>query len=365
VPLPPPLAPAGDLAPALVVVGASAGGVEALRDLVGGLPADFPAAVLVVLHVPATASSALPVILDRAGPLPVRHAADGDRLVPGRVLVAQPDHHLVVLGEQVALTRGPQENGHRPAVDVLFRSAARAWGGRVVSVVLSGSLDDGAAGTVAVRSRGGSGLAQSYDEALYDAMPRAAAAAADGVRLLRVAEMPAALVELVGSLPAAGDAGPAPAEMERETQMADLDADAMHDPDRPGVPAGFGCPECAGALFRIEEGRLHRFRCRVGHAWSPDSLLAQQSVALESALWMALRSLEEKAALNVDLSERAAESGAQRTAARFTASADEAWRAAELVRQLVADLDEHGLSAAESPDDGSPDGADETGEDLA
>jgi len=130
----------------------------------------------------------------------------------------------------------------------------------------------------------------------------------------------------------------APTTMEREVELADLDPRAIHDQDRPGVPAGFGCPDCAGALYEIREGDLRRFRCRVGHAWSPDSLLARQTVAMESALWMALRSLEEKAALNTELGGRAQDHGHDRTARRFGDSAAEARRAAELVRQLISEI---------------------------
>jgi two-component system chemotaxis response regulator CheB len=126
--------------------------------------------------------------------------------------------------------------------------------------------------------------------------------------------------------------------MTMEVEMADLDAETMHEPDRPGVPAGFGCPNCAGALFQIDEGGLRRYRCRVGHAWSPESLLAEQTVAMESALWMALRSLEEKAALNTDLGQRAAAEGHDLTAHRFEENARETLHAAELVRRLIDEL---------------------------
>jgi two-component system chemotaxis response regulator CheB len=324
--------------PPVVVVGASAGGVEALRDFVSALPPDFPACVLVVLHLPADAPSALPSILSRAGSLPARHAVDGDTLELGDVLVAPPDRHLMVIDGVVAVTRDPHENGHRPAVDVLFRSAARALGPRVVAVVLSGALDDGAAGTVAVTSRGGRVVVQDFEEALHDSMPRAAArAAGDEVIQLGAGEMGSLVAGWVQRLPTAPP-DPAPTTMTREVESADLAPHAMHHPDRPGVPAGFGCPDCAGALYEIREGDLRRFRCRVGHAWSPQSLLARQTLAMESALWMALRSLEERAALNTELGRRASQLGHDRTAARFGDTASEALGAAELVRQLISDI---------------------------
>jgi len=343
--------------PPLVVVGASAGGVEALRTMVGGLPPDFAACVLVVLHVPATGVSALPVILDRAGPLPSRQAVEGDRLEAGQILVARPDHHLIVADGHVTLSRGPQENGHRPAVDVLFRSAARASGERVVGVVLSGTLDDGAAGMVAVVRQGGTGVVQAFDDALYDGMPRAAAEAAGIEVRVPAADLGDVLVDLVDKLPAdssseyspsgspsgspTGSSADSPGTstlIDVETALADLDPHSLHDFERPGVPAGLGCPDCHGALFEIDEGGLRRYRCRVGHAWSPESLVAQQTIAMESALWMALRSLEEKAVLNQSLAERAGERGDKRSAERFTSGSEESLQAAELVRRLIAQI---------------------------
>ncbi len=321
----------------LLVIGASAGGVEALRDLVRGLPEDLGAAVLVVLHVPPDAPSALPAILQRDGRLSVATARHGDRLVAGRLLVAPPDHHLVVDDGQVVLTHGPRENGHRPAVDVLFRSAARARGDRVAGIVLSGALDDGAAGTVAIASHGGLVLTQDPEEALYRSMPEAAARAS-GAAGLPVHALPRAVDEWLTALP---PSTPGPAKgspMEAEVLMAELDPHTMHSHDRPGEAAGFGCPDCAGALFQIEEGGLWRYRCRVGHAWSPESLLAQQTLAMEGALWMALRTLEEKAVLNHDMAEKARVEGHTLTASRFESSARDTRQAAELVRQLIEQI---------------------------
>jgi two-component system chemotaxis response regulator CheB len=327
-------------APPVVVVGASAGGVEALRDFVAALPGDLDACVLMVLHVPPTGASALPVILNRVGQVPARHASEGDPLVPGQILIAPPNHHLIVADGVVTLSRGPQENGHRPAIDVLFRSAARACGNQVIGVVLSGSLDDGAAGMVAITERGGIGLAQDYSEALYDAMPRAAALAANLDHIMTAKEIAGSLPELIGQLPGHAERA-ASTLMQVETSMADMDAATMHEHERPGEPSGFACPDCHGVLFRIQEGGLERYRCRVGHAWSPQSLIARQTVSLESALWMALRSLEEKAALSHDLGDRAAEQGHDLSALRFREGEQEALSAAELVRELVTGMSDN------------------------
>ena len=325
--------------PPVVVVGASAGGVEALRELVSLLPSSLRACVLVVLHVPGNSPSALPSILRRVCDLPVSQAENGGRLRAGEVLVARPDHHLVVADGHVLLTRGPRENGHRPAVDVLFRSAARACGRGTLGIVLSGALDDGAAGSVTIASRGGRVAVQDFDEALYDSMPRSAAQAVGRADQLTIA----GLAELVTAWAAGWDEVPSHngsehIEITQEVGMASMDPDAMHDLVRPGTPSGFGCPDCAGALFRLEEGNLVRYRCRVGHAWSADSLVARKTVDLEGALWIALRSLEEKAALNAELGERASGQGHDRTAARFEENVQEAIGAAELVRRLITTI---------------------------
>ncbi|MGY1831290.1 chemotaxis protein CheB [Geodermatophilus sp. SYSU D01180] len=318
----------------LVVIGASAGGVEALRDLLAGLPRDLPAAVLVVLHMPSTGRSALPAILGRVSALPVSAARDGMRLEPGTVVVAVPDRHLMVADGHVQLSRGPRENGHRPAVDVLFRSAARAHGPRVVSVVLSGALDDGTAGTIAVRTRGGAALAQDPEEALYPSMPLHAVDVGGADHVAGLAELPKLLDRLVREEVDA--VAPAPTHlMTTETEMARLDGEAMDEDTRPGTPSGFGCPSCHGALFSISEGGMERYRCRVGHAWSPEALAAEQAQALEGALWMALRGLEERAALSLRMGLRAEDSGHRHSALAFRRRHDEALGAASLLRELL------------------------------
>lgn len=317
----------------LVVVGASAGGVDALRTLAAGLPADLDATVIIVLHVPSYGGSVLPAILSRSGALPARHPRSGERLPRATVLVAPPDHHVVLDDDRVLLTRGPRENGHRPAIDVLFRSAARAAGGRVIGVVLSGVLDDGTAGLVAVTNRGGVGVVQDPADAMYPGMPLSAIAHARVDHVVPAAKIADLVVELLQE-----DVPPVdePSELLAfETDLALMSEEAMNDDDRPGVPSGFSCPDCNGVLFEIHDGDLVRYRCRVGHAWSTESLYGEQSEQLDSALWMALRGLEEKAALSRELSRRAASAGSNISAERFVEQADEATRAATLIRSML------------------------------
>lgn len=321
----------------VVLVGASAGGVEALRELVAGLPVDFPASVVVVLHVPAGGSSALPRILSRPGPLPARHAEEGDSLQPGTILIAPPDRHLVLYDDALTLSLGPRENGHRPAVDVLFRSAARVLGPRAVGVVLSGALDDGAAGAVALRLAGGVVIAQEPEDALQPSMPRAAITAGGVEHILPAAKIASMLGGLVREdVVPEGEADSRL--MEVETAMAGLDEDEVASTDAPGKPSGLTCPDCHGSLFEISEGGLVRYRCRVGHAWSPGSLVAQQSASHESALWIALRSLQEKAALTQELGRRAREQGHRLTASTFEKQTEDALRSAALVRELIEQI---------------------------
>ncbi|WP_328292914.1 chemotaxis protein CheB [Kineococcus sp. NBC_00420] len=318
----------------VVLVGASAGGVESLREFVAGLPADFPATVLVVLHVSASGTGALAAILDRCTPLPVRSAVPGEALPRSTVLVATPDRHLMLTDDHVALSAGPHENGHRPSIDTLFRSAAKAVGPRAIGVVLSGTLDDGSAGLVALRARGGIGVVQEPSDALYAAMPLNAIAAADPEHVLPLAEIPALLGKLVRETAPEAPVGTG-AELDAEIAEAGFDLGVMAADDHPGTPSGFSCPDCAGVLWRIEDHGFLRFRCRVGHAWSAESLLQEQSAALDRALWMALRSLEERSALNRELGRRAEESGRRISATRFDERAAETAEAAHLIRHLL------------------------------
>jgi two-component system chemotaxis response regulator CheB len=331
------------MAPALVVVGASAGGVEALRAMVAGLPPELPAAVLVVLHIPRTGPSALPTILDRAGPLPAAPGVDGEPLRPGRIYVAPTDRHMLVLDGTLRLARGPAENGHRPAVDPLFRSAARAAGDRTVAVVLSGARDDGTAGAATVAGHGGVVLVQDPEDALHPSMPRSVLDHVEAARVCPTAKLGALIAETLAARTATGSEPAEPDELtELETAMANLDD--LTTESLPGTPAGFACPSCHGGLFEVPGEPAPRYRCWVGHAWSPDTLLDEQGAAFEGALWMALRSLEEKAALARRMESSATQRGHHGTAARYQAAGQDSEQAGELIRQLLRRLDGLGTS---------------------
>ena len=288
----------------LVAVGASAGGVEALTAFVRGLPQGLDAPVLVVLHQSAEGRSRLAEILGKAGPLPATVATAGQSLQGGRILVATPGVHLLVEDGAILLGRGAKENGHRPAVDPLFRSAA-LWGReRAVAVVLSGTLDDGAAGAAAVVSTGGVVLVQDPDEAVFASMPRAALAAAPAATVAVAGDLGRHVAE---ALATGGErTGRSPSdELVWETQMAEMDDAAVSGVATPGEPVPVSCPDCHGAMSRLQVGPAVTYRCHVGHAYGPLSLLQAQSGSSEAALWMAVASLEEQAAVLRDLAETA------------------------------------------------------------
>lgn len=265
------------------------------------------------------------------------HPEDGQAIEPGRIYVAPPDHHLLVERGQVLLPRGPRENGHRPAVDALFRTAARAYGPRVVGVVLSGTLDDGTAGLLAIKTRGGVAVAQDPGDALFAGMP---ANAIENVRVDHIAPL-AGIAPLLVRLAREKvkdedvDQSPRDREIEQGAKMAEFDMDAVEGKDRPGKPSAFSCPDCGGVLWEIADDNLLRFRCRVGHAYSPDTLLAEQSNGLEAALWTALRALEEKVSLTRRISTHAQQRNHLTMAQRFEEQLKDAEKHAEIIRRLL------------------------------
>lgn len=319
----------------VVVVGASAGGVEALRKMVAGFPADLDAAVVVVLHIPRSSPGALPSILGRAGPLPAQAARHHAPLRRGVVHVAPPDHHVLIEDGRLLLSTGPTENGHRPAIDPLFRSAAVSHGPRAIGVVLSGTRDDGAAGLAVLAEQGGIAIVQDLDDALYAAMPANALQLVPDALVRTAEELGAAVAELVRR-----PVGPRPPShasvtpLRAEVSVAVTDRPSTEDISG-AVPSPYSCPHCHGVLFEVPGPPRPRFRCRVGHAWSPGSLEADQATGVENALWIALRALEEKASLVRRLADEAHANGHRRTAEQYRAGARHAEEQAEQVRALL------------------------------
>lgn len=288
----------------VVAVGGSAGGIEALLELVARLPADLPAAVLVTVHVGENTRSALPQVLTRAGRLPVAHARHGEPLRPGRVYVAPPDFHLLTAAGVARLSSGPRVNRHRPAVDVMFASAARWAGDRVVVTVLSGVLDDGAVGSALVARAGGRVVVQDPADALFGSMPRAAASAVPGAAAAPATGLAdvigTALEDLLGARDEADDTEGAPGMTGR--RMGDSDDPGFLSADEARLTR-LSCPECSGGLAEIDVTGLRYYRCHVGHQYSPLSLEAAQREYVEAKLWAAAAALEEHAALARHLAE--------------------------------------------------------------
>jgi two-component system chemotaxis response regulator CheB len=310
----------------IIVIGASAGGVDALPRLIGSLPADLPAAVFVVLHIPAQGRDLLPELIRRTASLSAAHAVNGEKVRPGHVYLAQPDHHLQIDGPRVRVTRGPRENFHRPSIDALFRSAADSYGPRVVGVVLTGNLDDGTAGLHAVKCQGGVAIVQDPRDAAVPAMPQSALRNVKVNHCVPLAKIGPLLVQLANTrnLPK-GKKKVSP--MEKRS----LSPKAME--KKFGPPTSFVCPECNGPLWETKAGRSLQFRCHVGHAYSPDSLLADHADGLERALWSAVRTFDERASLLRRLGERKYHS--ESVGRNWAAKARELERHAEGIRQLL------------------------------
>jgi two-component system chemotaxis response regulator CheB len=326
----------------VVAVGASAGGVEALTHFAAHLPTDLPYAVLVALHMPPGGPSVLARILDRSGPLPAATATDGARLEPGRIFVAEPNRHLLVYDHRVRLSEGPTENGHRPAINALFRSVALNFGPRAVAVLLSGVLDDGVLGAAAIRSRMGTVVVQDPTEAMFPAMPTNAINAGVVDHKAAAAEMGTLLKQLSEREIEERDMDP-DATLETENRIAmSRGFDAFIESEDLGPHSGYTCPDCNGSLVAIAEGS---YRCRVGHAWTAESLLLARDHEIEGALWVALRSLKEKANLSRRM---AGNAGHDRLRQRYTDIAEEAEHAMEV---LGARLRETAPGTGERGDD--------------
>ena len=320
----------------IIVVGASAGGVEALRALVAGLPKEFPGTVFVVMHTAPDSPGVLAQILDRAGPLPALNAANRERFRPGHVYVAPPDQHLLLEPGAMRLTRGPKENRFRPAIDPLFRSAAQVYGPRVVGVILTGGLDDGVSGLWTIKRLGGLAVVQHPEEAYMPSMPLNAIAQVEVDHTLPLAEIPPLLARLASTTVAEQGGYDVPEDLEIEVKIA-MEENALESGiGKLGSPSIFTCPECHGTLLQLKENGRTRYRCHTGHAFSADSLLAELTESVEETLWSAVRSIAECAMLMRHMSEHVRESdnGAYE---RFLEKARDAERRGDLVLKAVYD----------------------------
>ena len=300
----------------IVTLGASAGGIEALTTLVSKLPSDLPAALFVVLHIPPETPSLLADILNRAGALPATAAVDHAPIEHGHIYVASPDRHLLLTPDAMRVVPGPSENRHRPAIDPLFRSAALSFGRRVVGVVLSGALNDGTAGLLAIKRAGGVAMVQDPATAAFSGMPESALTYVAVDWCLPVPALADKIVELAkGTLAERKGAVPTVDEMNEdqktemriETEIAGLNPEAVTQARHFGHVSSFTCPACHGPLWEIQDGPLLRYRCRVGHAFTAESVVEGKDDNIEEALWLALNTLEESEQIYTRLAQQARE----------------------------------------------------------
>jgi len=327
----------------IIVIGASAGGVGSLQRVVEHIPHNFPAAIFVALHLPDGIRSMLPQILERAGNLPAGQARNDDPIRPGRIYVAPAGFHLTLRRDRMSVTRGAREHGLRPAIDPLFRSAAVAYGRRVVGVILSGSLDDGTVGLREIKRAGGLAIVQDPGDTEWPSMPLSALHHVEVDYTVPAAQIGTLLQQVVMTAPIRS-ATDMP-NREENTVSDELRELTMHEDERnhPGEPSPYSCPECGGVLWELQDGELIRFRCRVGHAYTTETLTTEQARTVEHALWSALRALEEQAAVRRRMAERALLRGHDASAERYQHRARDLDQQASQVRNLVLT----GVGAAE------------------
>ncbi len=324
----------------IIVIGASAGGVETLTRLCHIFPRHLPAAVFIAIHLPATLPSALPHILQRAGALPARHAVNGEKIHRSQIYIAPPDYHLLLLDGSVHLTKTPRENGYRPAIDALFRSAAREYENRVIGVVLSGMLSDGALGLLAIKQAEGITMVQDPEDALYPSMPENALRITQVDYVLPLDQLAEKMIALVTQ------PDPIPTS-EEDDPMPDLSDDPVQDrqsfenaEDEEQTPRTLlTCPDCGGVLWEIhsedDPNEPIGYICHTGHRYSVEGMLESQNTAVERALWSAVRALEERAMLTHRLADYSHRQQRQLSENRFREIAMEAEHEANVLKALL------------------------------
>lgn len=310
----------------VIVFGGSAGGLESLCTILSGLPGDVAAALLAVIHTGEN-SGALPQVLSRCGSWEAVSPASAEAIASGKLFIAAPNRHLVVRSHCAVSWMGPRENRHRPAVDTLFRSAARVYRSHVIAVILSGAMDDGSAGALAVKARGGTVIVQDPGEAQFPDMPANALRQAGADYCVPAAEIPALLTRLV----ARSRAMKMPKRSAKECEAVGVNAGVGE-----REPSGLTCPDCGGVVAQIESGGNVQFRCHVGHNFSLQSFTEAQSDALERALWIVLRQLNEQRLLQSNLARGSGNDRARQK--RFQETAAAAERDMKLLHQILARL---------------------------
>ncbi len=323
----------------IIVIGASTGGFAAITRLVSGLPADLEAAIFIVCHISPDAEGLLPQVLNRVRTIHAANAIDKEPVVMNRIYVAPPDNHMTLENGLVRIARGPKENRFRPAVDPLFRSAAHFYGSRVIGVILSGALGDGAAGMWTIKDRGGITVVQDPADAEAPSMPETALAAVKIDHCLPLSAMAPLLVKLAGE-PAADNKKQVEQEENKKTSL-ELRIATLQQTVADGIPhlgqlTSYACPECHGVLSVIKEGDIVRYRCHTGHAYSIDSLLLSITENIEETLWGAVRGVEESIILLNNLGDSHAEKNQPMIAAAYFQKAHESQTRANLVRQAIA-----------------------------
>ena len=287
----------------IIVIGASAGALDALTRLTAQLPGDFPAAFFIVYHIQAdTSGTPLIQAMSRSGSLACTEAHDGEAFEPGHIYVAPPDHHLLIVKGKMRVTKGARENRSRPGIDPLFRSAAVAYGNRVIGVVLTGYLDDGTAGLAAIQRCGGICIVQDPKDAAYPDMPMNALNQVKADHVVPLAEMGALFAKLIHRHPT--KAKPVPRDVAIEAKIAERVLSDVTAVNALGDQVPFNCPNCGGVLWEMAQGKALRYRCHTGHSFTSGVLLAEQSAKIEETLWIALRMFEERRNLLRTMSDR-------------------------------------------------------------
>jgi two-component system chemotaxis response regulator CheB len=324
----------------IIVIGASAGGVPALREITSKLDADLDAAVFVVLHLGASAESNLHYVLQRGCALPVRRAEDRQPIRVGQVCVAPPDYHLVLEHGIVRLTRGPRENRARPSIDVLFRSAAYEYGPQVIGVVLSGALDDGSAGLWWIKNRGGTAIVQEPSDAEFPSMPESALSQVETDYVVPVGSI-AKLCSQLSHREEAPITAPMSKTLDLENRIAKGENALQDGVTNLGPTTPYTCPDCGGVLIQVADVAVPQFRCHTGHAFSLLGLLEQLTENVESSIWGSLRMIEEDLMLLHQFSQHIRDTQHHsEDAAHLVVKTNVARRRADLLRRALHDDDD-------------------------